>query len=170
MPIRLCPGLGRMLISLCRGLGRVLIRLCQSLGRVLIGLCRGLWTGALLSVGHFLGAPDLGPWTLGGRSMIGDGRRFGGGNWLARAIESERKVSKVDAIEAPVKFRGKLCGIRQDWRRCFRRCGGGWLGGVRGRRPRAWRWWGDPPVVGRDWSPVSSNKACGYCCRTPGDH
>jgi hypothetical protein len=98
MPIRLCPGLCRMLISLCRGLGRVLIRLCQSLGRVLIGLCRGLWTGALLSVGHFLGAPDLGPWTLGGRSMIGDGRRFGGGKWLARAIESERKVSKVDAI------------------------------------------------------------------------
>jgi hypothetical protein len=28
----------------------------------------------------------------------------------------------------------------------------------------------DPPVVGRDWSPVSSNKARGYCCRTPGDH
>jgi hypothetical protein len=28
----------------------------------------------------------------------------------------------------------------------------------------------DPPVVGRDWSPVSSNKARGCCCRTPGDH
>ena len=28
----------------------------------------------------------------------------------------------------------------------------------------------DPSVVGRDWSPVSSNKARGYCCRTPGDH
>jgi hypothetical protein len=27
-----------------------------------------------------------------------------------------------------------------------------------------------PSVVGRDWSPVSSNKARGYCCRTPGDH
>jgi hypothetical protein len=24
----------------------------------------------------------------------------------------------------------------------------------------------EPPVVGRDWSPVSSNKARGYCCRT----
>jgi hypothetical protein len=24
----------------------------------------------------------------------------------------------------------------------------------------------EPPVVSRDWSPVSSNKACGYCCRT----
>ena len=28
----------------------------------------------------------------------------------------------------------------------------------------------DPSVVGRDWSPVSSNEARGYCCRTPGDH
>jgi hypothetical protein len=28
----------------------------------------------------------------------------------------------------------------------------------------------DPSVVGRDWSPVSSNKARGCCCRTPGDH
>ena len=28
----------------------------------------------------------------------------------------------------------------------------------------------DPPVVGRDWSPVSCNKARGYCCRTPGGH
>jgi hypothetical protein len=28
----------------------------------------------------------------------------------------------------------------------------------------------DPPVVGRDWSPVSSNKARGYCCRTTGEH
>jgi hypothetical protein len=28
----------------------------------------------------------------------------------------------------------------------------------------------DPSVVGRDWSPVSSNKARGYCCRTPGGH
>jgi hypothetical protein len=28
----------------------------------------------------------------------------------------------------------------------------------------------DPSVVGRDWSPVSSNKARGYCCRTPGEH
>jgi hypothetical protein len=28
----------------------------------------------------------------------------------------------------------------------------------------------DPSVVGRHWSPVSSNKARGYCCRTPGDH
>jgi hypothetical protein len=27
-----------------------------------------------------------------------------------------------------------------------------------------------PSVVGRDWSPVSSNKARGCCCRTPGDH
>jgi hypothetical protein len=27
-----------------------------------------------------------------------------------------------------------------------------------------------PSVVGRGWSPVSSNKARGYCCRTPGDH
>jgi hypothetical protein len=27
-----------------------------------------------------------------------------------------------------------------------------------------------PSVVGRDWSPVSSNKARGHCCRTPGDH
>jgi hypothetical protein len=25
----------------------------------------------------------------------------------------------------------------------------------------------DPSVVGRDWSPVSSNKTRGYCCRTP---
>jgi hypothetical protein len=24
----------------------------------------------------------------------------------------------------------------------------------------------EPPVVGRDWSPVSSNKPRGYCCRT----
>jgi hypothetical protein len=24
----------------------------------------------------------------------------------------------------------------------------------------------EPSVVGRDWSPVSSNKARGYCCRT----
>jgi hypothetical protein len=28
----------------------------------------------------------------------------------------------------------------------------------------------DPPVVGRDCSPMSSNKARGCCCRTPGDH
>jgi hypothetical protein len=28
----------------------------------------------------------------------------------------------------------------------------------------------DPPIVGRDWSPVSSKKAHGYCCRTPGGH
>jgi hypothetical protein len=28
----------------------------------------------------------------------------------------------------------------------------------------------DPPVVGRDWSPVSSNKARGCCRRAPGDH
>jgi hypothetical protein len=28
----------------------------------------------------------------------------------------------------------------------------------------------DPSVVGRDWSPVSSNKARGSCCRTPGYH
>jgi hypothetical protein len=28
----------------------------------------------------------------------------------------------------------------------------------------------DPSVVGRGWSPASSNKARGYCCRTPGDH
>jgi hypothetical protein len=28
----------------------------------------------------------------------------------------------------------------------------------------------EPPVVGRDWSPVSSNKARGCCCRTPGGH
>jgi hypothetical protein len=28
----------------------------------------------------------------------------------------------------------------------------------------------DPPVVGRDWSPASSNKARGCCCRTPGCH
>jgi hypothetical protein len=27
-----------------------------------------------------------------------------------------------------------------------------------------------PSVVGLDWSPVFSNKARGYCCRTPGDH
>jgi hypothetical protein len=26
----------------------------------------------------------------------------------------------------------------------------------------------DPPVVGRDWSPVSSNEAGGYCGQTPG--
>jgi hypothetical protein len=24
----------------------------------------------------------------------------------------------------------------------------------------------EPSVVGRDWSPVTSNKARGYCCRT----
>jgi hypothetical protein len=28
----------------------------------------------------------------------------------------------------------------------------------------------DPLVVGRDWSPVSSNEARGCCCRTPGGH
>jgi hypothetical protein len=28
----------------------------------------------------------------------------------------------------------------------------------------------DPPVVGRDWSPVSSNKARGCCSRTTGGH
>jgi hypothetical protein len=28
----------------------------------------------------------------------------------------------------------------------------------------------DPSVVGRGCSPVSSNKARGYCCRTPGGH
>jgi hypothetical protein len=28
----------------------------------------------------------------------------------------------------------------------------------------------DPLVVGRDWSPVSSNKTRGYCCRATGDH
>jgi hypothetical protein len=28
----------------------------------------------------------------------------------------------------------------------------------------------EPSVVGRDWSPMSSNKARGYCCRTPGGH
>jgi hypothetical protein len=27
-----------------------------------------------------------------------------------------------------------------------------------------------PSVVGRDWSPMSSKKARGYCCRTTGDH
>jgi hypothetical protein len=27
-----------------------------------------------------------------------------------------------------------------------------------------------PSVVGRYWSPASSNKARGYCCRTSGDH
>jgi hypothetical protein len=27
-----------------------------------------------------------------------------------------------------------------------------------------------PSVVRRDWSPVSPNKARGYCCRTPGGH
>jgi hypothetical protein len=27
-----------------------------------------------------------------------------------------------------------------------------------------------PSVVGHDWSQVSSNKARGCCCRTPGDH
>jgi hypothetical protein len=28
----------------------------------------------------------------------------------------------------------------------------------------------DPSVVGRDWSPVSSKKARGCCCQTPGGH
>jgi hypothetical protein len=49
-------------------------------------------------------------------------------------------------------------------------------GGEEPRRP-AGSWVGarggcgvELSVVGRDWSPVSSNKARGYCCRTPGDH
>jgi hypothetical protein len=84
-------------------------------------------------------------WSSEEAGLAGPGDRWEIGPWLLIYPRRLRKTYHV----AGAGCRNRACQVR-SWSFELR---GGWISM-------------GPSVVGRDWSPVSSNKARGYCCRT----